>query len=104
MRVIFLGCYAPHAVKGLIAGSDREAAIKKLMSAVGGELVSVSFTRGIYDVMAVVDIPDRNAGVGVTMAIQASGAFTSIAVLEELDMGPVLAAAQAAAKVYEPAG
>ena len=27
-----LACYAPHAVKGLIGGSDREAAVKALLN------------------------------------------------------------------------
>ncbi len=62
------------------------------------------FTRGEYDVAAIAELPDRSTGVGLTMAVQASGAFTKLTVLEELDMEPVLAAAQKAAKVYEPAG
>ena len=104
MRSIFLGCYAPHAVKGLIAGSDREAAIKALLDSVGGTLESLMFTRGEYDVAAIIEVPDRDTGVGLAMAVQASGAFTKMTVLEELDMKPVIAAAQKAAKVYEPAG
>ena len=104
MRTIFLGCYAPHAVKGLIAGSDREAAIKALLGSVGGTLESLMFTRGEYDVAAICELPDQNTGMGLTMAIQASGAFTKISILEELDMKPVIAAAQKAAKIYEPAG
>ncbi len=31
MRTIFLACYAPHAVKGLIGGSDREGAVNSLL-------------------------------------------------------------------------
>ena len=104
MNIMFLGCYAPQAVKGLIAGSDREAAINTLLDAVGGTLVSLVFTRGEYDVVATIDVPDQNIGMGLTMAIRASGAFTKMTVLEELDMGPIIAAAQKAAKVYEPAG
>jgi uncharacterized protein with GYD domain len=104
MRSVFLACYAPHAVKGLIGGSDREAAINALLDSVGGKLESLMFTRGEYDIAAIVEVPDQNTGVGLTMAIQASGAFTKITVLEALDMAPVLAAAQKAAKVYEPAG
>ena len=61
------------------------------------------FTRGEYDIAVISDIPDRNAGMGLTMAIQASGAFSKISVLEELDMPAVIAAAQKAAKVYKPA-
>jgi uncharacterized protein with GYD domain len=104
MRTIFLGCYAPHAMKGLIGGSDREAAVKALLKSVGGKLVSLSFTRGEYDVALVADLPDRDAGMGLTMAIQASGAFTRMTILEELDMPKVIAAAQKAAKIYKPAG
>jgi uncharacterized protein with GYD domain len=104
MRTIFLGSYAPQAVKGLIAGSDREAAIKKLLGAVGGTLESLMFTRGEYDVIAIAEIPDPNTAVGLTMAVQASGAFTKMTVLNELDMAPVLDAARTASEVYEPAG
>ena len=104
MRMILLGCYAPHAMKGLIGGSDREAAVKALLGTVGGTLVSLMFTRGEFDVAVTVDVPDQAAGVGLAMAIQASGAFSRTSVLTELDMAPVLAAAQKALKVYTPAG
>ncbi len=104
MRTIFLACYTPHAVKGLIEGSDREAAVKALLDSVGGKLESLMFTRGEFDVAVIAELPDRNTGVGLTMAVQASGAFSRMTVLEELDMGPVIAAAQRAAQVYKPAG
>ena len=104
MRTIFLACYAPHAVKGLISGSDREAAVKALLDSVGGRLESLMFTRGEYDIAVIVELPDQSTSVGLTMAVQASGAFTKMTVLNELDMTPVIVAAQKAAKVYEPAG
>ena len=104
MRTIFLACYAPHAVKGLIGGSDREAAVKALLDSVGGRLESLMFTRGEYDIAVIVELPDQSTSVGLTMAVQASGAFTKMTVLNELDMTPVIVAAQKAAKVYEPAG
>ena len=104
MRTIFLGCYAPNAMKGLIAGSDREAAINALLGSVGGKLESLMFTSGEFDVVAVAEIPDREQGAGLTMAIKASGAFSKIIALEELNMAAVLPAAQTAAKIYEPAG
>ncbi len=104
MKVIFVACYAPNAVKGLISGSDREAAVRKLLDAVGGKLESLMFTRGEYDIVVIGEVPDQATGVGLTMAVQASGAFSKLCVLEALDMGPVIAAAQKAAKVYQPAG
>ncbi|MGI9483104.1 MAG: GYD domain-containing protein [Hyphomicrobiales bacterium] len=104
MRTVFLACYAPQAVKGLIEGSDRKAAINALLESVGGKLESLMFTRGEYDIAAIADLPDQSTGMGLTMAIQASGAFTKISILEELDMSEVIPAAQKAAKVYQPAG
>jgi uncharacterized protein with GYD domain len=104
MRITFLACYAPHAMKGLIAGSDRKAAINSLLGSVGGTLESVMFTRGEFDIAVVADVPNRDDGMGLMMAIQSSGAFSRVSLLEELDMAPVIAAAQKAAKVYEPAG
>ena len=104
MRTIFLACYAPHAVKGLIGDPDREAAVKALLDSVGGKLESLMFTRGEYDIALIAEMPDQSTCVGLTMAVQASGAFTKMTILEELDMKPVIAAAQKAAKVYEPAG
>ena len=104
MRAIYLASYAPHAVKGLIGGSDREAAVKALADSVGAKLESLTFTRGEYDVVVTCEMPDQSAMDGLTMAIRASGAFIKMTVLEELDMRPTIAAAQKAAKVYEPAG
>ena len=104
MRVVLLGCYAPHAVKGVISGSDREAAVQKLLDKVGGTLVSVMFTRGEFDVLVLADVPDEATAIGLTMAVQASGAVSSVYVLSELDMEPVLVAANKAVAAYEPAG
>ena len=69
MRVVLLGCYAPHAVKGVISGSDREAAVQKLLDKVGGTLVSVMFTRGEFDVLVLADVPDEATESGLTMAV-----------------------------------
>jgi len=104
MRVVLLGCYAPHAVKGIISGSDREAAVQKLLDKVGGTLVSVMFTRGEFDVLVLADVPDEATAIGLTMAVQASGAVSRVSVLSELDMEPVLVAANKAVAAYEPAG
>ena len=104
MRVMYLATYSPSAVKGLIDGSDRVAAGKKLFGSVGGKLVDVMFTRGEYDVVATVDMPDQKAAAAAAVAARASGAFTKLVVLEELDMGSILPMAGDALKVFEPAG
>ena len=104
MRFIMLANYAPHAVKGLIQGSDREAAIRAINESVGGKIESVMFTRGAYDIAVTGTVPDQAAGLGIAMAVRASGSVADVVVLEELDMKPILAAANTAAKAYKPAG
>ncbi|SJM33024.1 conserved hypothetical protein [Mesorhizobium delmotii] len=104
MKVTILANYEPHAAKGLIQGSDREAAIKTVFESVGGKMAGIMFTRGAYDVVVNGEVPDQAAGMGLALAVRASGSVTDLVVLEELDMKAVLAAANKAARVYKPAG
>ena len=104
MKVTILANYEPHAAKGLMQGSDREAAIKALFESVGGKMASMMFTRGIYDIVVNGDVPDQSAGMGMVLAVRASGSVSDVVVLEELDMKAVLAAANKAAGAYRPAG
>lgn len=104
MRVIYLATYAPNAVKGLIQGSDREAAVRTLAESVGGKVESFAFTRGAYDAIITVTVPDQAAGLGIAMAVRASGSIAELVVLEQLDAKPILAAAQKAIGAYKPAG
>jgi uncharacterized protein with GYD domain len=104
MKVTVLANYAPHAAKGLMEGSDRQAAIKALFESVGGKVTSMMFTRGIYDIVINGEVPDQSAGMGLILAVRASGSVNDLVVLEELDMQAVLAAAKKAAGAYRPAG
>ena len=104
MKVTVLASYEPHAAKGLMQGSDREAAIRTLFESVGGKLNSLMFTRGMYDVVVNGEVPDQNAGMGLTLAVRASGSVSDLVILEELNMKAVIAAANKAAGAYKPAG
>ncbi|MGX9180542.1 GYD domain-containing protein [Mesorhizobium sp. BHbdii] len=104
MKVTILANYAPHAAKGLMQGSDREAAVKAVFESVGGKMASLMFTRGLYDVVVNGEVPNQTAGMGLALAVRASGSLSDMVVLEELDMKAVLAAANKAAGVYKPAG
>ena len=104
MKVTVLANYEPHAAKGLMQGSDREAAIKALFESVGGKMTSLMFTRGMYDVVVNGEVPDQPAGMGLALAVRASGSVSDLVILEELNMKAVLAAAKKAAGAYKPAG
>lgn len=104
MKVTILATYEPHAAKGLMQGSNREVAIAALFESVGGKMNSLMFTRGKYDVIVNGEVPNQAAGMGMTLAVRASGSVRDMVVLEELDMKAVLAAANKAASAYKPAG
>ncbi len=104
MKVVVLASYAPHAAKGLMQGSNREVAVQTLFESVGGKMTSLMFTRGIYDVIVHGEVPDQTSGMGIALAVRASGSLSDFTILEELDMKSVLAAANKAAGVYKPAG
>lgn len=104
MKALLLGKYAPDALKGLIGGSDSEAAIKKLMDAVSGTADYVVFVRGEYDVVVRFEVKDHETAMGLVLAIKASGAFEEVQYLEEIDMPSVVAAAKTAASAYKAAG
>ena len=104
MKVTVLATYEPHAAKGLMQGSDREAALRALYESVGGKMTGLMFTRGKYDVIVNGELPDQAAGMGLALAVRASGSVRDLVVLEELDMKAVIAAANKAAGAYKPAG
>ena len=58
MKMIFLGKYTANALAGLIAGSDRKAAVETLLSQIGGTLEEMMFTRGKYDIVVLARAPD----------------------------------------------
>ena len=74
----FLGVMLHMRLKASSAGSDREAAVRALLDKVGGTLVSVMFTRGEFDVLVLADVSDEATAVGLTMAVQASGAVARV--------------------------
>jgi uncharacterized protein with GYD domain len=104
MKCIYLVNYAASGMKGLMQGSDREAAARALVDSQGGKLISFMFTRGKYDAAVTVEVPNQASGLGVVMLLRASGAFSDVIVLEEVDLKAIVAAAQKASKGYTPPG
>ena len=104
MKALILAKYAPHALKGLISGSDREAAGKKLMDSVGGSVEQITFVRGIYDIVVRVEVEDQETAIGLVLAIKASGTCDQVDYLEEVNIARIVQIAQTASSAYTPAG
>ncbi|MBH68587.1 MAG: GYD domain-containing protein [Rhodospirillaceae bacterium] len=104
MKMMFLGSYTPNALKGLIGGSDRKAAVEAILDQVGGTLDQMLFTRGEYDIVVIASAPDNTNLPGITAALRASGAFEKAVALEEVDIKEVVETAQKISGAYKPAG
>ncbi len=75
ITMIFLGKYTANAFGGLIADSDRKAAVETPLSQIGGALEEMMFTRGEYDIELVASTPDGTNKPRVTATLRASRAF-----------------------------
>ena len=51
MKAIVLASYSPAALRGLMGGSDRRAAIESMLQPVEGTVERIAFVRGEYDIL-----------------------------------------------------
>lgn len=92
-KYLFQGSYAPDGVKGLIksGASARVAVATKLVESLGGKMESFYFCFGSDDFVAIADLPDNAAAVGLSATVGASGAvrgrITPLITKEEADQG-----------------
>jgi uncharacterized protein with GYD domain len=90
-RYLIRASYTAEGVRGLLkdGGSSRQAAVDKMIQALGGVSESFYYAFGENDVYAVAQLPDNATAAAVSLAITASGAVTTdIVVLltpEEVD-------------------
>lgn len=67
--------YSSEAVKGMIGQmSDRTAAAKGLVEALGGTLEAFYWMQGQYDGLLISELPDSVNGAALSAAVAASGA------------------------------
>lgn len=103
-KFLIRGSYSPEGAKGLMkeGGTGRRAAVQKALESVGGKLEAIYYTFGADDVIAICEMPDSVTGLGLSIAINASGAVkistTPLLSVEEVD------AACKKSFTYRPAG
>jgi uncharacterized protein with GYD domain len=81
--------YTADGVKGVIkeGGSGRVAAVTKLTESLGGKVEAFYFAYGECDAYLIVDVADEATALGLSLAVNASGAVT-------LQLVPLITAAQ----------
>jgi uncharacterized protein with GYD domain len=68
--------YKSKGTQGVIkeGGSARRAEVKHAVEALGGKVEAFYFAYGHVDAYVLVDLPDANAGIALSLAVNASGA------------------------------
>ena len=85
MKFIVLAKYTKQGTDGWLDNpdEDRRAMISGLSEKIGGKLLDLSYTRGIYDVVAV-DIMTS-----LKLSMMKTGAIAELIILEDIDLNAI---------------
>ena len=90
-KFLIKASYNPEGVRGLIkeGGSKRRAVVQKLIEGAGGRLEVFYYAYGADDAVIIADLPDANAGIAISLTVNATGAVrlstTPLITPEEID-------------------
>jgi len=104
-KYLFEADFSPEGTKGLLkeGGSKRRAAVEAAVKSVGGKVEAFYYTYGLRDSITIVELPDGESALALSMTISASGsvAFKTTPLIspEEIDK-----AAKKAVKYRPPGG
>jgi len=105
---IITGNYTTAAIKGMMANpSDRAAAVKPLVEAVGGKMVSYYATTGETDFMMIVESGDGADVIPALMVAGATGTVSNLKTVRAYTSAEFMAAQKKAAGIaakFKPAG
>lgn len=90
---IITGNYTGDAMRGMIKEpSDREAAVRPLVEAAGGRMISLLITTGETDLSMVVETEDVEGLMAALMVAGASGAVSNLKTVQAFTSAQFLAA------------
>ena len=105
---IITGNYTAAAAKGMLTEpSDREAAVRPMVEAAGGRMISFLVTTGETDFSMVVDTDDMEGLLAAMIVAGGSGTVSNLKTVQAFTSAEFLAAqkrAQGMAGAYKPAG
>ncbi len=88
MKFIFLGIMSDDSISQLHATSfeKRHAMAEIVANGAGGSLIDLTFVQGVYDMVAVMDLPNHSAAIGAKAAVLTTGAYEHVEILAEFDL------------------
>ena len=91
--------YSKDAIKALVANpSDREAAARKLIEALGGKLHHLFFAFGKYDVICLIEGPDDKFMMAGAAAVASAGTVSASSTVKLMTAADAMAAMAMAGK------
>ena len=101
MKFMFLGIMSAESVSNMHATShDKRRKMAEIVAAgAGGNVLDMMFCQGVYDMVAVMDLPDASSAIGAKAAVLASGAYSTVDILSEFDLDQ----AERSKSAYRPA-
>ena len=98
--------YSKEAIKSMVASpSDREAAARKLIEAIGGKLHHLFFAFGQWDVICLIEAPDDKAMMAGAAAVASAGTVSASSTVKLMTAADAMAAMTMAGKItgtYKP--
>lgn len=98
--------YSKEAIKSMVASpSDREAAARQLIEAIGGKLHHLFFAFGQWDVICLIEAPDDKAMMAGAAAVASAGTVSASSTVKLMTAADAMAAMTMAGKVtgtYKP--
>jgi len=108
IRLVTRGRFTKDFVKGLLdAPEDREPAVRKLIEAAGGKIISFYFTTGESDFLLISEANDAEGVIAALMAAAGAGTISNISTARAwtgAEFKSVAERAAKAAKAYRPPG
>jgi uncharacterized protein with GYD domain len=106
MKFLFLGVMSDESVSNMHTTSfdKRKAMADIVANGAGGSLIDMCFVQGIYDMVAIMDLPSNSAAIGAKAAVLASGAYDHVEILNEFDLDIAGQVKSAISQSYRPVG
>ena len=91
MKFIVLAKYTKQGTDGWLDNpdEDRRAMVRSISEKIGGKLLDISYTRGIYDVVVNVEAPSSDTMTALKLSMIKTGAFDELTILEDIDLNAI---------------
>ena len=106
MKFIFLGIMSDESVANIHATSfeKRKAMAEIVAQGAGGSLIDCTFVQGVYDMVAVMELPSHSAAIGAKAAVLTTGSYDHLEILGEFDLDAAGTAQAAISASYRGLG